>query len=283
MKFLLVVVLMMSFNVFADGYFYSTETSSKMDYQAFMESLPKSGNIVLGEYHYTAPIQSEQGRIIRDAVKALYAEDNFTVAWEFMNYKDHDLIQKTFDLYKAGDISEEGFMSHFFGGSADKHVPYMAMVDAARDLGGQFIGVNAYRSDKKEVMDKGLENVDPEIVPPDFQYGSEGYLDRFREAMGGHAPEEMVMKYYLAQCYTDNVMAYQIEELATSDLRFFVVGSFHSDYNDGSVMELYRRSTLPTISIKMIRGNDYSKEELDEILADHPKYGPIANYIYVIQ
>jgi len=270
--------------VFAGGEIYDYKNEKYLTLEQFAAEIPQSANVVMGEYHYIPLIQKGEGDIIRAVVDHWNLSGNFTLAWEFQDYVNHDSITDAFNKYSADEISGVDLIKRLFGAAPgwESNMPYLEMFKATKDLSGVFIGVNAQRSVKQQIIKNGLESVDKGLIPPDMELGGTNYYERFKETMGGHGSPDLLYPYFVAQSYTDSVMAYQMERLGSYDLRFLVVGSFHSDYNDGTVAQLRRYSSRETITIKLVEVKDYTEEELKEILTPHPTYGPLADYIYLI-
>jgi hypothetical protein len=153
-----------------------------------------------------------------------------------------------------------------------------------RAHGGRFLGVNLSREEKAPAVEKGLSGMDPALVPPGFALGGADYFKRFHEAMAAHAPTpEKLQNYYVAQCLTDDAMAYHIAEHTGTERNFLITGSFHMEYNDGVVTRLKAR--LPgkqVVTVRILDTSDYIEEELDGLIKDK-SYGPTADYLMFVE
>jgi uncharacterized iron-regulated protein len=263
---------------------YDSANERYISYVDLLNALPVEGNIVLGEYHYNAEIHRAQGFIIHDMAVHHRLLGGVSVSWEFLNYVDQELTQDAFSRFLNNSIDGEQLLAELFQ-SEDRgaqHAPYLPMINAVRVVGGEFIGVNAKRSVKRQLRLYGLDSLDPELVPPNMALGNDDYFQRFSDVMGGHVSDDELDGYFAAQSYTDCVMADQIVRQSRHPLRFLVVGSFHSDYNDGVVAELAKLSPLPTASVKLVDINGMSDEEVEQLLAPHDAYGPLADFIILL-
>lgn len=285
MKYLLINLCALIPSLLMAASIYNTKTGSYVSEAEFLNQLPLKGHIVLGEYHYRPLIQKAQGEIIQKYTQAHSQDNNLTVAWEFLEYPNQDDIEVTFDKYKTRRLNDDELLKELFPNSTnpEQNVAYLPIFQAAKNKNAQLIGTNAPRSWKSVITKGGLSSLDPQYLPPNMQLGSKNYKARFKEAMGGHVPEDLVQNYFEAQCYTDSVMAWAINEYSQFDLRFLVVGSFHSDYNDGVVAELKRYSSLPTVSVKILERDGMTSTQIkQELETPHPIYGFLADYIYIV-
>ncbi len=110
--------------------------------------------------------------------------------------------------------------------------------------------------------------------------GSDAYRERFVEAMGGHTVTSTIQNYFASQCLTDDVMAYSLLQNA-AERRALVTGSFHGDYRDGVVARLESRTGSAILYVKVVQKSDLEGEDLAAAMND-PKYGPIADILYLI-
>lgn len=260
-------------------------TGEKLTPEILGSVLPARGTIVLGEHHYSVPIQKAQADIIRAVVQSHKAEGRFTVGWEFLDYPKNEKIQELMKLWTSNAIDEEEFTLRLFGSkeSAKNHQSYFPIFRAIKDLGGELIATNAPREWKRIVTSKGLAALPAEYIPGEIRTGSNFYFERFKQIMQGHVKEDELIRYFEAQYYTDSAMAHSMEKLSTHELRFLVVGSFHSDYQDGVVRELTHYSKDIVTNIKVIDVSEMSEEEIAEMNNPHPKYGKIADFVYMIR
>ena len=256
---------------------YSLKDDSNISVERFYDEIPPNASVVLGEFHYNENIQKTQAKIIQAVVKHHQAENNFTIGWEFLNYTDNQHIQESYESFSNNEIDIFEFLTT---NNVTTAVTYAPIFNVAKDLGANIVGTNIPRSIKRIITQSGIENLDPKYIPHNYRLGSSGYYERFVEAMGGHLDSDKIAKYYQAQCLTDSVISYQFNEQSKTDLKFLVIGSFHSDYFDGTVSALRELTADPVINIKVIDGATTSKEQLKELLK-MITYGPIADFIYI--
>ncbi|EQC48414.1 PF04187 family protein [Bacteriovorax sp. BSW11_IV] len=241
-------------------------------------------HFILGEYHYNEQIQKAQGEFIELMTRNLQMEGQVTTGWEFLNYKDHDKLELLFDKYSNNQLTIDELLIQMMGEkNISENMKYAPIFKATKNINGQFIALNETREVKRYITTGGIENLPSEYLPPNYMKGSDQYLIRFKEVMGGHTDSESLKKYFDAQAFTDSVMAYQFEQQAINPLRFTVVGSFHSDYFDGLIREQIRTSNdHKIISIKVVDKNSMTKKEWSELF-DSSKYGKIADYILYLE
>lgn len=249
------------------------KNKTQITYEDFIHKLNARGFIVLGEFHNTPHIQNAQAKIIQD--KASFENASVNLMWEFLNFTDQKEITKDYIRLQSNEVTTSEFIIKHAGQS---NIGYASIFNAIKDLKSGVYGLNAPRSVKKKLMDEGLESLPQNLVPPNMYIGGADYEQRFIEAMGGHAPESVIKKYFLAQCYTDSIMAYKaFKNEGPDELNFIIAGSFHTDYYDATVARLKEltKSALSSVKIideKMIQG------DLMQVLHS-PQYGEIADFV----
>lgn len=266
---------------------YDTVNNKFICYKEFISVLPAKMKMVLGEYHYNQQIQSTQSKVIKDIVKFQNLENNFTVGWEFLNYADNGHVKQVIVDYKAGQIADNEIFSKFFPNddqADDKNKTYLPILKTVKKFNGEFIGLNISRIIKRQVIKAGVKSLDPELVPPTHELGGPLYYKRFEKVMkdsgmGGHMPEHMIRKFFEAQCFTDSVMSYQLNTVPVNDLVFMIVGSFHSDYHDGAIVQIKKLAQIPVVTTKFLDASDMTEEEISKLIIPSPTYGPLADYI----
>jgi uncharacterized iron-regulated protein len=243
--------------------------------------LQKSKIIVLGEKHYSEPIQKAEGLLIDLVMSANKGKSKtLTTAWEFYIHAYQDVTNYFYNLYMQEKISVETFMEKSHGSAQAKL--YAPMAVATKKHRGHLLGVNLSADEKAPLLEKGLTGMPPELIPPGFAMGSPHYFKRFELAMAGHGTPEKLKNYYEAQCLADDTMAYNIQRDALSDYVFLITGSFHMEYNDGVVARLKARlPEIPMSSVRVFNTNDYVESELAEVIHD-PTYGDLSDYIYFV-
>jgi len=272
----LLIALLLTLNSYASiTSIYSTRDQAYVAYDQFLEELPKSGFIVLGEFHNSKSIQDAQAKIIREKSILEEKQESTRIMWEFLNHTDQTKINKVFDSLLSRAISTEDFVIQTAG---KQNLTYTPIMDVAREFGHAPIALNLPRDLKKKVMDGGIDAIDPSYVPAHHDLGSDDYLARFKLAMGGHAPDDMVAKYYLAQCLTDSVMSDEANKKHV-DLSFIVAGSFHTDFFDGTVGRLKDINSSEVISLKITSKELYE----EEYLLGHDLFGTYADYIVITE
>lgn len=259
---------------------YNTTKKSFENYKEVVEKFPTTVQLILGEYHYTPKIQKAQGKIIKDIVTTQGAQGNFHIGWEFLNFTDQELINQKTDLYKKGKLDEKKYLNTFFKGK-DIYT-YSPILKTLKELDGTLIGLNLPRKYKRQIFKDGMESIPEGLIPDGFKLGGKNYLERFKEAMQGHVHGEKLQKYFLLQCLTDHVLGHYHNNRATKPLSFMIVGSFHSDYNDGTVKVLKDITKNPVVTMKLIDASKMTDKDMKKLTVPHKKYGPLADYILFI-
>lgn len=274
-KIIFVLSVLISFSSVAKvAKVFSTKEQKYISYNQFMNELPKDGYVVLGEYHNDQAIQEAQAKIIQDKVVQESAQRNFKVMWEFLNFTDQEKINIQYQLFVNDVTDGQTFVSQTAG---KQNLSYTPIFEVSKKLEGNVVGLNLPRSVKKQVMENGIGSVEDGLIPPNHRLGSDNYYERFKMAMGGHAPDSVLQKYFLAQSLTDSVMSYHAHQ-NHDGLSFIVAGSFHTDFYDGTVLMLKELDQAPLSLLKIINANS-SQEEIEQYQAKDPKYGYYADYI----
>lgn len=287
MKISMVVVVMvsaLSASAFAgqwDQRVIRAQGKAEISKSQMFQELSAADIIVMGEKHNVAAVQNAEGEIIRNVTTLLNKHHDFTTAWEFLEIGQQELIAQSFQKFMSGEITALDFLTITQGDTFNN--TYTAILEATKEFGGQFIGVNLSRKEKAPVVKYGIGAADPALVPPGFAFGSDGYRERFSEVMGGgHTNPEQVANYYAAQCLTDDVMAYHLLKESAHALRFIVMGSFHSDYFDGTVGRIkIRAPEQKTAVVRIVDASDYEEKDLMSVIHDE-KYGDVADFVLYV-
>lgn len=259
---------------------FQVKNQKEISRQELTQELAKSNIIILGEKHYTQEVQLTEAQIIKNVVEYSQAQDQFTFNWEFLNASAQAQTESLFQQVKAQEITIDEFLKLTQG--TTKAQVYAPLIEVTAKLGGKLYGGNLSREEKAPVTQRGLEALDPRHLPPNFQLGSENYYERFAEIMSGHATPEQIKNYFAAQSLVDDVIAYHLYQDTSDQLKFLVIGAFHSQYNDGIVSRLKQRNPFTQIAnIEIIDAKDYTEEELKSLF-HHEKYGDRADFIYFL-
>ena len=261
---------------------YDTNSKTFYSLEDGVKELQSSGFIVLGETHYQEEIQKAQGTFINKVVMEKGRDADFSVAWEFLNYPDQVKLENAMALYRTRAISIEQVLEPFFGQSPGKHILYRPLFDSAKNLNGHMVATNAPREWKGKIVAGGMANLDPKFIPANMERGPAPYFERFEAAMGGHAPSDKVENYFLAQSYTDAVMAKSLVDLSKGELKFMIVGHFHSDYDHGLPFYLKKLTAEEVTHVRMMDFTGLTREQQEEQLVPHPKYGVVAPWILIL-
>lgn len=242
--------------------------AGNLDQQTANTIISAADVVVLAENHYSTWIQCQEATVIRQLAQ-VHNERDFTVAWEFLNATDQPQIDRAIERMRSRDLDAAETLRSL---GLTNEGTYEPVIEAS--LAGRLIGINLPRTEKRKVVDGGLEALPPDLIPPGFTRGSELYFMRFAEAMGGMGGHGQTERYFLAQTLTDEFMAHIVDQLARNEYPVVVVvGAFHAEYGLGMIEGLRRR--LPTDrSLVTVRITDDSELPLVDAV-----YGEIADIV----
>lgn len=241
--------------------------------------------LVFGEYHYDKAILKTHAKLIWELVRREKLEGKFTVGWEFLEYDYFSKITSVFTLWKNAKINDVDYLKRIFPNSKKPllHLPYLDFMAATAKLDGYLIPTNATRATKKILMEQGIQALPAKDQPKFNLNGSFNYFSRFKKIMGNHVPANLLKQYFDAQVYTDNIIATYLENYQVGVTSFLIIGSFHSDYNDGVVRYLKKNSNNEVISFKIVNRNELSESELNKMKNKDSSYGYIADYLVIAE
>jgi uncharacterized iron-regulated protein len=241
--------------------------------------------IILGEYHYQKEIIAGQAYIIEELSSHKNAGHKMAVAWEFLNYPEQAKLNQSFSEFTQSKITFSEFLESFFptkDGKENENYFYRPLFENVKKFNGKFIATNAPRSWKRVVVSSGIEALPAEQVPTYMRRGGDQYFERFFDAMGGHGDATVIEGYFMAQSYTDAVMADSLIRETNGFLTFMTVGSFHSDYGHGLPSYLQDLSSRQIINIKIISKAMTSVDEINLLKKEDLRYGYVADYLLIV-
>lgn len=272
------IILIMAFLLpcIGNAKIYSTSLKKEISQSEFLNLIPKDGfNIVLGEYHYNKTIQANQARMIELIIEHHNLNNSFSLGWEFLEYQFQNRLDSAFSDYETKLINWGQFITKAIPNTRNKHIEYRPIIDTVAKYQGQLIATNASRSVKKKLMENGDTVLSNQDTPHIWLKPTINYFKRFEAAMGGHADPLTLKKYFLAQHYTDAIIASKLNELSIYKFKFLVIGSFHSDFYDGVNRCLKDNNIL----LKFVDRNDYTDQQWLELTSSNIKYGNISDFI----
>lgn len=265
---------------------YDVQNKEDISMDDFLVESAESKTIIMGEFHGDGPIQAGQAEIMDRIVAEQAMEGRFDLGWEFLNFPDLEKNTENYNAFVSGKLARKDLMPRLFpnSGNMEYYETYLPLFDVLKRRSGALISLNAPRSMKTIVRKEGIEALDSDNVPPLFDLGGANYYNRFKAAMGGHVPEDQLEGYFLAQCYTDDVMSWQLNIQQRNELQFVVVGAFHSDFYDGMVSRLdpYHGETSKLV-IKFLNESKLSEEDKTEFLEGSDTYGDYADFIVLVK
>ena len=120
----------------------------------------------------------------------------------------------------------------------------------------------------------GYESIPSEYKTEQFFNGTTAYFSRFKKAMEGHANEEQIQKYFLAQVYTDNYIAEKVLTKSRTNIDIQVIGSFHADFFDGLINQVERRAQRNITSVKFL-----AMKDMYPYMNEDSRYGRVSKYL----
>ncbi len=179
-------------------------------------------------------------------------------------------VQDILDAYLAGAVSEEEFLetSRPWGNYRPHYRP---LVEYARDNGLAVLAANIPRPLARKVSKEGPEAIAGEEFAARFSTAPPGlYHDLFWDIMnpsGGEPDDELLQRFFAAQCYKDDTMAESIADTLSQawgqgrqPLVVHVCGKFHSDFGEGTVSRLRDRLSELRIAVVTMESGDLQLE-----------------------
>lgn len=285
LKIAIVILLsIFNFDIYAQE-IINLKTQKTESLSRFLKGELEGKTLVMGEYHYDKKILKAHADIIWHLVKREGLDGKFTTAWEFLEYDLMPEITQSFIEWKNSRLNDLDFLKALFPKSKkpEANLPYLDMMAATAKLNGYLIPTNATRETKTILREQGVQALPAKDQPLHNLAGSNNYFERFKKVMGNHVPAHMLKQYFEAQVYTDNIIGTYVEDFQVGTTTFLIIGSFHSDYNDGVVRYLKKHSGNEIISLKIVNKNELTQAQLNELKQAHPQYGYIADYLVVVE
>lgn len=256
------------------------ETSSELSFSELSSLASQSDIVAIGELHNNTEVQLLEAKIIETVVTELKLEGRFSLGWEFLAVTQKSQNDLLYSEFQNGMLSAQEFLLKTVGKTAATY--YQPILETLKKHNGGLKGLNLTREEKGPVTKGGLKSADPALIPPGFEMGGPSYFERFAEAMGDHTPPDQLQNYFDAQCLTDDVMAYSLEKEISTSLRFFIAGSFHTDFFDGTLARINKRTpSTRVLSIRIVDASWFQESELMDQLS-HPSYGPVADLVVFV-
>ena len=278
-KLLPIALMFFTSSVFSFEIF-STQLQKTITPSEFLAQHSLDKNFVLGEFHNTQLIQNGQAKLIELILTPYPGHMKSALHWEFLNHTEQNKISLNWKKVLNSQISPESFLIEHLG---DKNKEYLPIFNLLSNSNSSIYGLNIPRSIKQEVIKNGIGSIDQNLIPNHHYIGGPEYKERFTKAMGGHAPSDLVDKYFEVQCLTDSIMADQFFKFSTqAEINFIIAGSFHTDYFDGTVTRINQLTTDSLVTFKFIQKSAHTTEELKEFKTGSKSYGHYADYIIIV-
>ena len=249
----------------------------KVEKVEMFQSLAGSQVILLGENHGLQTHRDQHLEILNDLKNRGF---QIHVGLEFFYYPDQALV----DQFRLQSISESDFLKRISWGSPS--------FDYYRDqavFGEKTWALNAPRSLTSQVAKSGLGSLSEELkqlMPPQFELGSENYKKRFEQAIGGgghFSDPEILNRYFTAQSIWDDTMAWNIQKIVSENPNIklvVIVGEFHTQYGGGLGDRLKARGVGQVTTVSQVNTRDMTADQIQDSIMPHPDYGPRADWIW---
>lgn len=254
---------------------YSLQHQKVLTLTEFLAETNSDDLHILGDFHNTLEVQTAQAQLMEELISFHLLHAHFTLHWEFLNYQDQEHINSELIKYGKGTISGAEFLTTIAG---KINLEYLPIIQKIHLYNGEIKGINLARSLKQIVVKNGIDALDSKYIPTNHKLGDQSYLERFKLAMGEHKPAN-IMNYFEAQCLTDSVMSFQINEHLQQTGQFVIAGSFHTDFYNGTVEKLKKLNSRHILTYKFVPLSKVTQEELIKIKSAHELYGQYADYI----
>ena len=279
--------------VAATSQLYKADGVTQAQLSDVVSSINQSTILVIGELHGMGPIRDEHLEIL-NALRTQFEPQGYkiSVGMEFLNYTD----QNSVDQYKNGQLTDEEFKTAIKWGAGNDFEMYKQQILFPQaNKGESTIALNMPSFITRQISQNGLASLndtDKALLPPNFTLGNAGYLERFRESMGGHTlPPEKELNYFTAQSMWDETMAWRtVEHLKNSSKEIFViiVGEFHVRNGGGLPSRLTTRLneaglSIPVKTLSQVWAEGATDEEIAQEIQPSAKYGPRADFISVLK
>lgn len=235
--------------------------------------------LILGEVHDNSVHSSQQVELMRELQKMGL---KVSVGMEFLDYPS----QNHLDPYLAGTLAEPDFLKAAWSGSNFDY--YREQIRFPLSGEGWTYALNAPRALSSKIAKGGLEALTGEeraLLPPQFTRGNDGYLERFKDAMGSHAPKgDALERYFLAQSLWDDTMAWKALEALSRDpaqVLVIIVGEFHVQYGGGLPDRLKARGAGKVVTLSQLNVQGYSPEDVELATSATGPYGPRADFLWI--
>jgi len=271
--------------------------SGMISYDTLVQYLDGADVVFLGEYHDDDSTHKLQLEILEQL-----AGDHGDKVVLAMEQFERD-VQAVVDKYLAGEIDEEQFLAD--SRPWPNYEPhYKPLIEFCKREGIPVVAGNIPRPLASRVSKEGLDAVMSSLTDEERGWVAQSttspedlYWENFKLAMGlgpgdgGSAHgmgmnEEMARSFFVSQCIKDDTMA---ESIARARERtgwpvIHTNGSFHSDYNEGTVARIVARrpdDKVVTVAIRPVYG--WSSAVLNaETVEYEGQERPVADFIVYV-
>ena len=237
----------------------------KSDLNHVLASVQSGDVVIVGENHGFYPHHETQLKVVSNLQNLGFTVD---VGIEHVPYTlqqelDDFIIGKSTEerfLQKIGwpksnltcldYTKQEGFLDPYMATPFDCYTPTLR---GAYDGNGNAVAINLSRKITSKVARSGIDSLtllEKTQLPPNYQWGSQSYFERFRELMlsfggkHGNISDEQIERMFWAQSLWDDTMAYQsLQHMKKNpnNVMVIVVGDFHAAFGDGLAARFYAR------------------------------------------
>jgi uncharacterized iron-regulated protein len=261
---------------------WDTAAAAFIDLETLAARAATADVVLFGERHGHRPTHRMQLALL----EAMTRRTQATLALEMFERDVAHIV----DRYTAGAASYDEFVA---GARAwpSHATDYHPLIEHARAHGWRVVAANAPRDIAMRVAQEGLAalgslgaqaraHVAAELHCPDDDYRTRFLAEMTRHATAEghghlHTGEDVLQRYYEAQCLKDETMAESIVQALREARRPVVhmTGAFHTDFGDGVPVRVRRREP----DAMMLTVSSVAVEDLDEV--DTAAHGGRADYL----
>jgi len=265
-------MMLIIFSSIASAQIYSGSTGKQTTVNDLVTQAQDGHIIVMGEHHGFPPSYENQRRILNELSSR---RARISVGLEFFERQYQSEVNK----FVSGESLEKDFLSDIGWGNNIPFENYRYQARFSHYYAGKTLALNARRALTSKVAKSGLDSLSADEraeLPENFQLGNDFYKERFREIMSGHAPDEMIDRYFAAQSIWDETMADTACRFITDhpeQVLMIIVGDFHAAYGGGLPDRIKARGCSQLTVVSQV-------EEASEI-APHPRWGSRGDFVWL--
>ncbi|MCB9026266.1 MAG: ChaN family lipoprotein [Bdellovibrionaceae bacterium] len=278
----------------------------KTDLSHIISQVHEGDVVIVGEKHGFFPHHEMQASVIESLQKLGFRVD---VGMEHISYLKQNDLNDYFQVKITEDqlllalnwrqskhktcreyTEDKGYEDPFAALPFDC---YKKSLQLAHNYGGSNRAINLPRSLTGKVSSQGIDSLtseEQELLPPNYQWGSPSYFERFRETMlsfgdsHGAITEEMIKNMFWSQSLWDETMSWKSTEYMAQNpggVMVIIVGDFHAAFGDGLAARFRARGVQRVHVISQNFVEEGTQDEIDSWAQPDAKYGPAGDLVVI--